>query len=116
MKRLDLVLVERGVFSSREKAKAAILEGYVSLGDKTVFKPSFLVSDDDKINVLQVDNFVSRGAFKLKKAFETFNFQFKDKIVLDIGASTGGFTQFALMKGASKVYAESVGSCKFDNR
>lgn len=116
MKRLDMFLFERGDFSSREKAKMAVQEGYVKVAEKTIFKPSFLVSDDAFVTVTNVNNFVSRGVFKIKKAFETFNFVFKDKIVLDIGASTGGFTQFALLEGAKKVYALDVGSGALDEK
>lgn len=114
MKRLDLFLVERGDFSSREKAKVAIMEGAVSLGDKVILKPSFLVSDKDDIKVQPGDRFVSRGAYKIKRAYEEFSFDFTGRVVLDIGASTGGFTQFALEQGANKVYALDVGSGELD--
>ena len=108
MKRLDVFLVESGAFSSREKAKEAILAGQVLVSGK-VAKASMLVDENSQIEILQTEHYVSRGAKKLLHAVECFDFTFENKVVVDIGASTGGFTQVALEHGASKVYSVDVG-------
>lgn len=107
--RLDVFLVESGEFTSREKAKEAIKNGCVFVDGKEVTKASAEVGDGAKVEVKKTDNFVSRGAYKLRRAYEVFDFSFGGKVVLDIGASTGGFTQFSLLNGAKKVYAVDVG-------
>lgn len=106
--RLDQFLVARGDCSSREKAVQAIKSGRVLVEGKVVSKPSFLV-EGEEVAILPADEYVSRGAFKIKRAFEKFGLSFEDRVVVDIGASTGGFTDFALKKGAKKVYAIDVG-------
>ena len=112
--RLDVFLVNKKYFSSREKAQNAIANGAVFVNGKVCNKASSKISENDKIEVKEGDGFVSRGAYKLLKAKETFKIDFFDKIVLDIGASTGGFTQVALENGAKKVYALDVGSGELD--
>ncbi len=109
MERLDIALVKLGYFSSREKAQECIKKGEIYVNGKAVKKPSFLVSEGDKVENNCKEEYVSRGAYKLKGADEKFKLDFVDKVVLDIGASTGGFTQYALLKGAKKVYSVDVG-------
>lgn len=94
---------------SREKAKEAIKAGNVTVDGKVVTKPAFIVEENMQVEVSKQDNFVSRGAYKIKRAYEAFEFDFSGKVVLDIGASAGGFTQFALDNGTKKVYAVDVG-------
>ena len=106
--RLDQFLVARGDCSSRERAVQAIKSGRVLVEGKVVSKPSFLV-EGEEVAILPADEYVSRGAFKIKKAFEKFGLSFEEKVLVDIGASTGGFTDFALKNGAKKVYAIDVG-------
>lgn len=106
--RLDQFLVARGDCSSRERAAQAIKSGRVLVEGKVVSKPSFLV-EGEEVTILPADEYVSRGAFKIKRAFEKFALSFEDRVVVDIGASTGGFTDFALKMGAKKVYAIDVG-------
>jgi 23S rRNA (cytidine1920-2'-O)/16S rRNA (cytidine1409-2'-O)-methyltransferase len=108
--RLDLLLVERGFFPTREKAKTNIMAGLVFINNQRVDKPGALVAMEASIRV-QGDAipYVSRGGLKLAKAIEAFQLALQDKIVLDIGASTGGFTDCALQNGAQKVYAVDVG-------
>lgn len=107
--RIDAYLVSKGKFDSRTKAKEAIERGEVLVNGKDV-KPSCDVSDKDEITFNKnAGAFVSNGAFKLLRAFEVFGFSVTDKTVLDIGASTGGFTQVLLLNGAKKVYALDVG-------
>lgn len=108
MLRLDLYLVEQGKYLSRAKAQEAIKAGQVLVGGKEA-KASMLVDENSQIEILQTEHYVSRGAKKLLHAAECFDFTFKDKVVVDIGASTGGFTQVALEYGASKVYSVDVG-------
>ncbi|MCR5113654.1 MAG: TlyA family RNA methyltransferase [Acholeplasmatales bacterium] len=109
--RLDLYLTEKGYFESRNKAKAEIEAGNIKVNDKVITKSSFDVSDNDKIELSDdVMPYVSRGGYKLEAAIKTFNLDFKDKVVLDIGASTGGFTDCSLQNGAKLVYAVDVGS------
>ncbi|MGI5891470.1 MAG: TlyA family RNA methyltransferase [Bacillota bacterium] len=109
-KRLDIILVDRGLFSSREKAKAAIMAGEVLVDGSRVDKAGFLLRCDADITVKsKALPYVSRGGLKLAKAIEVFNLDFKGKIVLDIGSSTGGFVDCALQNGAAKVYAVDVG-------
>lgn len=109
-KRLDLLLVEQGFFPTREKAKTNIMAGLVFVDNQRVDKPGAMVVEAASIRV-QGDAipYVSRGGLKLAKAIEVFQLDLQDKIVLDIGASTGGFTDCALQKGAKKVYAVDVG-------
>lgn len=108
MKRLDVLLFEKGLYVSREKAKQAIEMGRVRVDDKIVTKPAFLCDGSAKFEVKPFE-FVSRGGFKLQKALEDFSCDLKGKIVLDIGASTGGFTDVCLQNGTKKVYSIDTG-------
>lgn len=115
-KRLDLILMERGIFESREKAKREIMVGNVFVNEQIITKAgtNFKDTDDLVIRVKEKLKYVSRGGLKLEKAIETWNLDFSDKIVLDIGASTGGFTDCALQNGARKVYSVDVGTNQLD--
>lgn len=109
-KRIDLVLMEKGYFSSRQKAKYAIEKGTVLVNGKIIEKVSKEIEEKDNIEIQgEALPFVSRGGLKLAKAIKHFALHLKDKIVMDIGASTGGFTDCMLQKGAKKVYAIDVG-------
>lgn len=110
-KRLDILIFEKNISPSREKAKSLILEGVVLVNGEKILKPSFLVNEECKIEILENDTlkFVSRGGLKLEKAFKSFDLNVKNLICMDIGASTGGFTQVLLDKGCKKVYAVDVG-------
>jgi 23S rRNA (cytidine1920-2'-O)/16S rRNA (cytidine1409-2'-O)-methyltransferase len=111
MVRLDILCVTKGFIESRTKSKNLILSGRVSVNGKIIKKPSELVSSEAEINVLpSEDDYVSRGALKLAKAKEVFDIDFVDRVVLDIGSSTGGFTEVALENGAKKVIALDVGT------
>jgi len=108
--RLDLVLVERGLFASREKARAAVMTGRVLVNEDPVTKAGTLLSPSDQIRLRGEDPpFVSRGGIKLAKALQEFDLSIFGKVVLDIGASTGGFTDCLLQKGAASVIAIDVG-------
>ncbi len=108
--RIDQLLVNRNFFSSREKAKAAIMSGIVYIDEERVDKPGTKVDESANIRIKgEVHPFVSRGGLKLLKAINAFNINLNDRIMIDIGASTGGFTDCALQHGASKVYAIDVG-------
>ncbi len=111
MERIDILLTLKGHFNSRSRAKQAIIDNKVYVNDKLVTKPSLLVDTDSNI-VVKFDalEYVSRGGKKLEKAIKTFNLDFTDKCILDVGASTGGFTDCALKHNASKVIAVDVGS------
>lgn len=108
--RIDSLLFNRGLFPSRERARAAIMAGRVLVNMQKIDKAGSMVDPSAEIRLIG-DNlpYVSRGGLKLKKAIDTFNIDFQDKIVADIGASTGGFTDCALQHGAKKVYAVDVG-------
>ncbi len=106
--RLDVFLTQNFGMLSRAKAQEAIKNGDVQVDGKVVLKPSFEVEDND-VKVAQSQSFVSRGAYKLLGAVQYFGLNFEGKTVLDIGASTGGFTQVCLNFGAKKVYALDVG-------
>ncbi|OQY52013.1 MAG: hypothetical protein B6230_03525 [Desulfobacteraceae bacterium 4572_89] len=114
-KRLDMVLVEKGLILSRSRAKAMIMAGKVLVNDMVVDKPGSLVDSLAAIIVKQDDNpYVSRGGLKLEKALKTLPICVKNLICLDIGASTGGFTDCLLQFGAKKVYAVDVGYGQLD--
>jgi len=106
--RLDKILFERGLVSSRSQAKSLIEKGDVLVDGKVVKKAGSLVLESSKIEV-SGPQFVGRGAFKLLKALEEFSPEVKGKVFLDVGASTGGFTEVLLEKGALKVYSIDVG-------
>lgn len=110
MPRLDALLVEKGIARSRERAKEMIKAGAVTVNGVTAKKPSAEVSDGDVIESSEKEMFVGRGALKLQKAVEYFGISLAGKRCLDIGASTGGFTEYMLMCGAEKVYAVDVGN------
>jgi 23S rRNA (cytidine1920-2'-O)/16S rRNA (cytidine1409-2'-O)-methyltransferase len=108
-KRIDVLLVERGLFESRSKARAAIEAGGVRVNGGTVSKPSDAVSEAADIEAVPAHPWVGRGALKLAHALEVWGISPADKAVLDVGASTGGFTQVCLQGGARRVYAVDVG-------
>jgi 23S rRNA (cytidine1920-2'-O)/16S rRNA (cytidine1409-2'-O)-methyltransferase len=112
--RLDQLLVGRGFFLSREQARRAILAGQVSVGTRIASKPSELLDDQTAIAVKPTRKYVGRGALKLESALEHFNIYVHAKTALDIGASTGGFTDCILQRGAEKVYAVDVGYGQLD--
>ncbi len=108
--RLDLLLVERGLASSREKAKALIMAGQVYVAGQREDKAGMLVEEEAEVLVRgPVLPYVSRGGLKLEKAIQTFGITLEGYICMDAGASTGGFTDCMLQKGAAKVYAIDVG-------
>lgn len=108
--RLDLYLTENGYAESRQRAKLLIVEGYVSVNGKPVRKPALDVADDVTVQVSgDPIGYVSRGALKLKGAFEAFSLRADGKVAADIGASTGGFTDYLLSQGAALVYAVENG-------
>lgn len=115
--RLDQYLVEKGYFETRNKAKVAIEEGSISVNDKVVTKSSKDILDTDIVKITgDVCPFVSRGGYKLLHAIESFYLDFKDKVIVDIGASTGGFTDCSLQHGAKRVYSIDVGSDQLDKK
>lgn len=108
--RLDVELVNRGLAESREKAKAYIMAGSVFVDGQKAFKPGDKVKEGMQLEVRGTPiPFVSRGGLKLDKATKVFNLNLTGKVCMDIGASTGGFTDCMLQNGASKVYAVDVG-------
>jgi 23S rRNA (cytidine1920-2'-O)/16S rRNA (cytidine1409-2'-O)-methyltransferase len=113
--RIDVLLVEQGLFDSREKAKAAVMAGLVFAGDEKVEKAGTKVSRTIQFSVKgAVHPYVGRGGLKLEKAIRHFGIDLKDAVMLDIGASTGGFTDCALKNGAAYVYAIDVGYNQLD--
>ena len=107
--RLDVVLVEQGHFASREQAQRAVMAGEVRLGDQVLQKSSVLVAQDAQLSVASPPKYVGRGGLKLEGALDHFRIDPNGAIALDIGASTGGFTDCLLQRGATKVYAIDVG-------
>ena len=108
--RLDAALVNKGLAESREKAKAYIMEGIVYVNGQKALKAGDKVQDGDFLEIRGATlKYVSRGGLKLEKAVKVFNIDLKDKVCVDIGASTGGFTDCMLQNGAKKVYSIDVG-------
>lgn len=114
-KRADVLLFEKGLVDSREKGKRIIMEGSVFIGTTRIDKPGEKFDEDVDIYIKTNPlAYVSRGGLKLEKAIEEFDINLKDKITMDIGASTGGFTDCMLKEGANKVYAVDVGYGQLD--
>jgi len=107
--RADRLLVERGLFDSRAKAQAAIAAGLVRANDALVRKPSEEIAADASLSASPAHPYVSRGGVKLAAALDHFGFDPSGRVCLDVGASTGGFSQVLLARGAAKVYAVDVG-------
>lgn len=108
--RLDKFLVDHGFFPSREKARDAILQQTVTVNQLVIDKPSYMVGENEKVDIIDIFNrYVSRGGLKLEKAIRTFDLDFQGKTVLDVGASTGGFTDCALQHGADECVCVDVG-------
>lgn len=113
--RADLALVEKGIAKSREIAKAMIMSGRVYLKEKKIIKPSQLIDDIDELTIKKAPHpYVSRGGLKLEKAINAFDLEIEGLIAIDIGASTGGFTDVLLRNGAKHVYAVDVGYGQLD--
>ena len=108
--RLDKALVERGLATTRSQADNFIRLGYVFLNKKIVQKSGTMVSDLDEIKLEKKETYVSRAGLKLASVAEYFHLNFQDKTVLDIGSSTGGFTDYSLRHGVKKVFAVDVGT------
>jgi 23S rRNA (cytidine1920-2'-O)/16S rRNA (cytidine1409-2'-O)-methyltransferase len=115
--RLDKLLLERGLVQSREAARGKILAGDVLVNDRPMTKAGSLIEDNAAIRLRNKPSpYASRGGTKLEKALQEFNIEVNGKIVLDVGASTGGFTDCLLAHGAAKVYAVDVGYGQLDWR
>lgn len=113
--RVDQALVAKGLCESREKAQAAIMAGQVYIGERKVLKPSELLPENGELILrAPAHDYVSRGALKLEKAVKVFQADLKDKVIMDIGASTGGFTDVSLRNGARHVYSIDVGYGQLD--
>ncbi len=108
-KRADVVLVERGLFESRARARAAIDAGLVTANNKQVVKPSEVIPANAVLQAQPAHPYVSRGGVKLAGALEQYPIEIEDHICLDVGASTGGFTEVLLANGAAMVFAIDVG-------
>jgi 23S rRNA (cytidine1920-2'-O)/16S rRNA (cytidine1409-2'-O)-methyltransferase len=109
--RLDKILVDKGLVSTRARAQAMILAGHVLVNDTPVTKAGEKVSDDAELRLREPElKYVSRGALKLKAALQAFQFSADAKVAIDVGASTGGFSEVLLEVGARKIYAIDVGT------
>jgi 23S rRNA (cytidine1920-2'-O)/16S rRNA (cytidine1409-2'-O)-methyltransferase len=113
-KRLDLLMVERGLASTRARAQALIMAGQVSSDGRRLDKPGVTLDEDRQLHVKPQARFVGRAGEKLASVASLLHLQFKDKVVLDVGSSTGGFTDFALQNGATLVYCVDVGTGQLD--
>jgi len=107
--RADQTLVERGFFETRERAQRAIMAGEVRVGEQLIEKPAAMIDIDAPIAIAEAPQFVGRGALKLSGALDHFKIDVRGKVALDIGASTGGFTDCLLQRGVAKVFAVDVG-------
>jgi len=114
--RLDVLILQRGLAESREKARAIIMAGSVVVGERPALKPGTLVATDADIRVLAGPQYVSRGGDKLAHALDAFALDVGGLTVIDVGASTGGFTDCLLQRGAARVYAVDVGRGQLDWR
>lgn len=112
--RLDQLLLDRGLAESREKAQALILAGQVRVADQRADKPGRAVASDAPVEVLERMPYASRGGFKLAHALDHFKIDPAGRVCLDVGASTGGFTDVLLQRGAARVYAVDVGHGQLD--
>ena len=112
MQRLDVALVERGLSESREKGQRAIMAGQVQINGRTARKPSDRVREQDEIVLLAPEKYVSRGGLKLEHACREFALDVRGRVAIDLGASTGGFTDCLLQQGADRVYAVDVGQAQ----
>lgn len=113
--RADTALVKRGLAPSREKAQAMIMAGEIYVDERKINKSSETILEDDNLIVRELSvKYVSRGAHKLEKAVRVFSADLKDRVIMDVGASTGGFTDICLRNGARHVYAIDVGYGQLD--
>jgi 23S rRNA (cytidine1920-2'-O)/16S rRNA (cytidine1409-2'-O)-methyltransferase len=110
LERVDVLLVEKGLCESREQAKRLILAGEVRVGDRVIDKPGQKLADDSALEVREKPKFVGRGGIKLEGALEAFGIDPTGWVCIDVGASTGGFTDCLLQHGAAKVHAVDVGT------
>lgn len=108
--RIDKLLATRGLVATRSQAESWIKLGKVTVDGRVINKPGHFVGENSIVNINADVQYVSRAGLKLASVADTFNLNFRDKIVLDVGSSTGGFTDFALRGGAKKVYAIDVGT------
>lgn len=108
--RLDTALVKRGLITTRSQAEQEIEFGNVAVNGKIITKSSYLIGLEDKVRLIKKNPYVSRAGLKLASVSKKLNIEFKSKVVLDVGSSTGGFTDFALQHGAKKVIAVDVGT------
>jgi 23S rRNA (cytidine1920-2'-O)/16S rRNA (cytidine1409-2'-O)-methyltransferase len=108
--RLDIELTKRGLTTSRSQSESWIKLGKVSVDGQVITKPGHFVRDDSVIKLSAKEQYVSRAGLKLASVAEVLGMDFRDKIVLDVGSSTGGFTDYALKHGVKKVYAVDVGT------
>lgn len=111
-KRLDVLLVERGMAASRMQAQALIMAGQVSTEGKRLEKPGLMLDEAAEVHLKDQPRFVSRAGVKLASVAGPLGLDFAGKVVLDVGSSTGGFTDFALQHGAAKVYGVDVGTAQ----
>jgi len=111
--RVDQALVERALCASREQAKRAVLAGRVRINGQLARKPSDSTRLADQLELVAPERFVSRGGFKLEHALDHFQVEVQGRTAIDLGASTGGFTDCLLQRGAAKVYAVDVGQGQF---
>jgi 23S rRNA (cytidine1920-2'-O)/16S rRNA (cytidine1409-2'-O)-methyltransferase len=107
-KRLDTLMAERGIFESRSRAAAAVMAGTVRIGGEPASKPGQLVAEDEQITVERGPDYVSRGGIKLSNALDALGVEVEGRKALDVGASTGGFTDVLLQRGAAAVVALDV--------
>lgn len=114
--RLDKLLVEKGLVESREKAQRLIMAGLVFVNNQKVDKAGTKVKVNSNIFIKERERYVSRGGYKLERGIKVFNWNVKDKVCIDIGASTGGFTDCLLQNGAKKVYAVDVGKNQLNEK